>query len=105
MDLQPTITPVLDLSEFRKDVAQIDASFDTRRPMDLDVAYSQARSIAMRHARNDMARRTIEERGLAPAGAEVSYTQNNYSPKSLTAAEIYRQTRNQLSTAKGALTP
>jgi hypothetical protein len=33
----------------------------------------------------------------------VNYTQNNYSPKALTNAEIYRQTKNQLSTAKGAL--
>ena len=36
--------------------------------------------------------------------ASISFTQNNYSPKELSRLDIYRQTRNQLSAVRGALT-
>ena len=39
----------------------------------------------------------------APNQTTVNYTQNNYSPKTLSRAEIYRQTQNQLSTITGVV--
>jgi hypothetical protein len=40
----------------------------------------------------------------AEAPAPISFTQINNSPKALSSAELYRQTNNQISVAKGALT-
>jgi phage-related protein len=39
----------------------------------------------------------------ASVSNSYNYTQNNYSPKALSRVEIYRQTNNQLSTLKGAV--
>jgi len=39
----------------------------------------------------------------SPRVGNVTYVQNNNSPKALSEAEIYRQTNNQLSKTKGAL--
>ena len=36
-------------------------------------------------------------------GTNLSFVQNNYSPKSLSRAEVYRQTKNQISTMKEVL--
>ena len=35
------------------------------------------------------------------SGGTFSFVQNNYSPKPLSRIEIYRQTKNQISTMKG----
>jgi len=40
---------------------------------------------------------------LAGVNYNISYVQNNTSPKALTPAEVYRQTNNQLSSVKSAL--
>jgi hypothetical protein len=37
------------------------------------------------------------------SGNTYQFTQNNYSPKALSRAEIYRQTKNQFAAMKGAL--
>lgn len=42
--------------------------------------------------------------GAQPPVTTYQFTQNNYSPKSLSRIEIYRQTQNQLSTLKGMVT-
>jgi len=36
--------------------------------------------------------------------APIQFTQNNYSPESLSSIEIYRQTKNQLSQARPVIT-
>lgn len=98
-DPMPTITPVLDLSEVRKGSRVLSGFFGDAR-LNTDVAYSQARSVAS----------TIREQSESsddtpPGGVTNNFTQNNYSPKALSNAEIYRQTKNQLSRAKGAVDP
>ena len=90
MELQPQIRPVLDLSQIKKGAAKID----------LGVPYAQAKSARFGFDAN---RQTANAAADAQAKAELNYTQNNYSPKALSRAEIYRQTKNQLSTVKGAL--
>ena len=49
-----------------------------------------------------------EERGTDTAGSSragntYTFTQNNYSPKALSRLDIYRQTKNQFSALKGAV--
>jgi tape measure domain-containing protein len=97
---QPVITPVLDLSSVRKDAGALGGIFGGR-PLAVDSAYAKAKYVAAGYARNQAAYdQTVGETSPAP----VSFVQNNYSPKALSPAEIYRQTNNQLSKAKGALT-
>lgn len=96
-DMQPVITPVLDLSGVRKDAAGIGGLLGSNY-LDTGSAYAKAKYVAAGIASN---RAAME--GDIPAGGSVSYVQNNYSPKALSSAEIYRNTKNQLSTVKGAL--
>lgn len=100
VDTQPIITPVLDLSAIKKDAGQIGGIFGGRS-LAVDTAYAKARYVASGYASNQAA---VESDAEAIVGKSVSYVQNNYSPKALSSAEIYRQTKNQLSTTKGALT-
>jgi tape measure domain-containing protein len=98
MDLNPTITPVLDLSSVRKDVGRLGGMLTTK-PITVDSSYAKARYVADGYASN----RNDAQNVSSGDTNSVSYTQNNYSPKALSSAEIYRQTKNQLSTVKGAL--
>ena len=100
IDFQPVITPVLDLSSVKKDAGSINGLLPAAA-VDIDSAYSKARYVAAGYARNQAAATQETERAPAPS---LSYVQNNYSPKALSQATIYRQTKNQLSRAKGALT-
>ncbi|QPX71456.1 hypothetical protein SscP1EGY_61 [Streptomyces phage SscP1EGY] len=100
VDTQPVITPVLDLSSVKKDAAIMGGIFGGRS-LSVDSAYAKARYVAAGYASNQAAANAEAE---AAVGNSVSYVQNNYSPKALSSAEIYRQTKNQLSTTKGALT-
>ena len=97
MDLQPRIRPVLDLSEIKKNAGKIG---DHMPPIDLSAAYAHAKSARFLFDANRQPATTDEASAVKN---ELNYTQNNYSPKTLSRAEIYRQTKNQLSTVKGAL--
>jgi hypothetical protein len=89
MDLQPTIRPVLDLSGIKKQAG-----------IEVSMAYLHAKSARFGF---DKTREPGEEPPEAGGPRDFNFTQNNYSPKALSPAEIYRQTKNQLSTVKGAL--
>ena len=81
MDLNPIITPMLDLSYLRQQMDEIDSLFAQRE-------------LAL------MAQNEGGSTGTYGSGATINYTQNNYSPKALSQVEIYRQTQNQLSTIR-----
>jgi tape measure domain-containing protein len=100
IDTRPTITPVLDLTSFRKDAGQMGSLMPDAQSLSVDAAYAKARYVRDGYASNVAAVETAVDEA---AGGSVSYTQNNYSPKALSQADIYRQTKNQLSTVKGAL--
>lgn len=101
MDMKPTITPVLDLSGVRKDARGI-GSLLGRNPISVDASYAKANYVANGHMKNLELDR--EERyGNQEPAAPLQFNQYNYSPKALSPAELYRQTNNQLSNAKGAL--
>lgn len=100
MDLQPTITPVLDLSNVKKAATEI-GGIMVSEPLKVTGAYSQAKDVSARYTDNQTA---SAQAALASGNSDIlSFTQNNYSPKALSNAEIYRQTKNQISTVKGAL--
>jgi tape measure domain-containing protein len=98
-DISPTITPVLDLSSVKKSAGQIGTMLSTQ-PIAVDSAYSKALAVAS----SQMSTQGTDTAATASTQVKsVTYIQNNNSPKSLTAAEIYRQTNNQLSRTKGTL--
>lgn len=94
---RPVITPVLDLSGIKENAGQINGILNGN-PISVSSSYAKARTIADAQ----LAARTSAASDQA-AGSSFNYTQNNYSPKALSQAEIYRQTNNQLSKVKGAL--
>lgn len=86
IDTQPTIRPVLDLSNVEAGASRLQAIFSRQQAM--SVSTSMNRSAVV-----DTQRETV-----APAaGSTFQFTQINNSPKALSRNEIYRQTSNQFS--------
>jgi len=100
VDLQPSIRPVLDLTDIRKNAGKISGLLPNGAKMTVMGAYNNAVDVAtqVRNNGNDPGDGTD-----GSGGAMLAYTQNIYSPKAVSTAEIYRQTKSQLSTVKGAL--
>lgn len=99
IDTRPVITPVLDLSGVKKDAGKLDRIFDGKKPpFSPDSSFAKAKYVSSSFASSQASTTDAQT-----VGNSVSFTQNNFSPRALTSAEIYRQTKNQLSTAKGAL--
>lgn len=98
MDMQPTIRPVLDLSDVRRGFSAIGA-MTPRSSISLGATYSSAKDASVGYHANKM----VELSGMPSNHTELTYTQNNYSPKAISAADTYRQTKNQLSVTKGVL--
>lgn len=90
MDVQPTIRPVLDLSEVQSNAGRLSAILSRSHALHISSSMSESTGSEIQ---NGVA-------GL-PAGNTYQFTQNNYSPKALSRIEIYRQTKNQFSTLKG----
>ncbi len=99
IDLTPTITPVIDLTQVKKSAGELGTLFELK-PVNVAATTSSANVAGVGYEANqDVA----ASNAAIDSSTSVSYTQYNNSPKALSAAEIYRQTRNQLSTAKGGL--
>jgi len=101
MQLQPTIRPVLDLTDIQKGSTLIDGLL-TPTAIVPSESYAQASSIAV-DQRLAQESATDISTVTAPTGPLVEVTQINNSPQALTASEIYRQTKNLVSTVKGVL--
>lgn len=101
IDMRPTITPLLDLTDFKRNASQI-GSILTANPLLVETVYSKAKAAAADYKNNQGA--LAEAKDANGGGDNISFTQINNSPKSLSSADIYRQTKNQLSVAKGVLT-
>ena len=91
IDTQPTIRPVLDLSDVTSKVSTLDAMVSRTQAMRIsnEIARSNAQNI-QNGTDTDSA-----------SGNTYQFTQNNYSPKALSRIEIYRQTKNQFAMMKG----
>lgn len=93
INAQPTITPILDLTQVQQDSQKM---ADMLNSVTAAASLAQASSISTDQAAAD----------AAPVDAtptSIKFEQNNYSPESLSAIEIYRQTKNQLAQAQLAL--
>lgn len=86
IDTQPTIRPVLDLSDVESGTRRLNTMF----------SHNQAVSISSRMNRNVY---SDNQNGTKSSGTGNTYqfTQYNYSPKALSRVDIYRQTKNQFS--------
>lgn len=100
LELTPTITPVLDLSQVKKNAGQLTTLLAVR-DVQVTTSYAAAKQASDGFRRNEDAR--LAEADPLERGTVFNYTQNNTSPKALSSADIYRQTKNQLSTTKGVL--
>lgn len=98
MTLTPVISPVLDLAQVQKDAAKIN-SMITTNPLTAGVSFDQASGISEQQQQTSVA----QESTIAAQAAQINFQQNNYSPEALSAVDIYRSTKNQLSLAKEAL--
>jgi hypothetical protein len=99
MDVDPTIRPVLDLTSIKKDASLIDSMLSPST-ISLDTAYAQAASIAMSQKNNQAQESTSGQDVITNSDTNITFIQNNNSPKALSASEIYRQTKNQISAIK-----
>ena len=93
----PVITPILDLTQVRAQAGELGALTQVT-PITAAASYGQASLISSAQ----LASQTDQE-VVAPGATSVKFEQNNYSPEALTEIEIYRQTKNQLSQLKSAL--
>lgn len=85
----PVIRPVLDLDDVKSKTAELDSYFSREKAYDVSASINEANQ---KSKQNDQ----------PEPSATYNFTQNNYSPKSLSRAEIYRQTKNQFAMLKGA---
>jgi tape measure domain-containing protein len=95
-EMNPTITPVLDLTQVQAGADQMNTMINAASVA--TVSTDQAASISVSQAVSGGATDTT-----APDKSVIKFEQNNYSPESLSPVEIYRQTKNQLSQMRTAL--
>ncbi len=99
MDVDPTITPVLDLTNVEAGAKKI-GDLTNVTPITAAVSFTQASVISS--DQQAIAKATAEEAEIA-AIPTVSFEQNNYSPEALSEIEIYRRTNNQVSKIKSVI--
>lgn len=101
--IKPVIRPVLDLTDLQKQSGQIRSVLSGARTIDFRASASSAQQAANGFQSN---RNTVDPTDPSnQLPASVQFIQNNTSPKALSSAEIYRQTKNQLSKAKEVVSP
>jgi hypothetical protein len=94
--VQPVITPVLDLSQVRKDATGIQSMFG--QPSMALKSLGMANQISLGTTRT-----APDETPVPTAAGNVTYEQNVYAPKQLSTADVYRQTRNLIAVRKEEL--
>lgn len=90
IDTQPTIRPVLDLSNVSSGVGKLSALMSRTQAMKISAGMDRESSGTIQNGN--------EKSSIAN---NYNFTQNNYSPKSLSRIDIYRQTKNQFAALKG----
>jgi len=96
-DFNPVITPVLDLSQVQQDASSI-SDILSLQPLGVNSTRSSAQSANSGFESNRDTTDTTA--GATDSGAKYNFTQINNSPKALSTAEIYRQTKNLVSTTR-----
>lgn len=89
-DFNPTITPVLDLTEVQTQAGLLQGILASQ-PLTTQASLVAANTLSAETLQNERDSTTEQE----PTGPRVlQIEQNNYSPEALNTAKIYRQTRN-----------
>lgn len=101
IDAKPTITPVLDLTQFKKDASTMSGLVPSTTSLSVNDAYQSAQSVL---SGVNSLQQAVLDSATTTAQNAITYNQYNTSPKALSSIEIYRGTKNQLSKTKGALT-
>ena len=96
MDMNPTIRPVVDLSDVEAGSKQLNGMFGNGS-VTVNTSTRKASVISSDLSSNGTPNSSTN------SGTSITFTQNNYSPKSLDKTEIYRQTKNQFSAVQGVL--
>lgn len=91
MDFNPVITPVFDMTNLDAATSSMSDFFDSKEALEVAGSFN-----GMKRSRLESQNNQNEGNSLASNGPTYNYVQNNYSPKALSAIEIYRRTKNQL---------
>lgn len=94
--VNPTITPVLDLSKFKSDASSMNGLFSDPSTM---AAYSSQQASAIENERSQA--EGDDDAVTDKSGVTLNFTQNNTSPKAIDTIDTYRNTKNQISSVKG----
>lgn len=94
-DIEPVIRPVLDLSDVEAGSLLINDLLSKNKGINVTSAIRNLPTFATSSESYGT------NRSETPQEIKVSFVQNNYSPKALSRIEIYRQTKNQISTLRG----
>lgn len=89
IDTQPTIRPVLDLSDVESKAGRLNAMFSSNKAMSIGSKMNTTVSNGSEIQNGSSDQQPVPV---------VKFEQNNYSPKALSSIEIYRQTKNLFST-------
>ena len=100
MDSSPTIRPVLDMSELQSGIHDMNSMFSGTT---IDIGSARVATAKIANQMNSQMGNAPQEIQNGKAGNVYTFTQHNYSPKALSRLDIYRQTKNLFSAAKGAL--
>lgn len=100
IDTDPVIRPVLDTSDIEYKANHVGQLFDSS---DLALAYTASGHMKAIAPSGQTPESSDSPESVVAPGAQINFTQNNYSPKALNRYEIYRNTKNQISQLKGAL--
>ena len=92
IDTTPTIRPVMDLSNIQNGMNRMNTMFSRAKALDINTQMNDKYKLMYSTGDNKEPSSNVMNMNLV---------QNNYSPKALSRAEIYRQTRNQFSAMKG----
>ncbi len=98
-DFNPTITPVLDLTQVASEAKKIGDHIGLNHKLNPSFSIDQARTIA--HQQRIRHEDSVAAEPAATQG--VNFTQINNSPTQLSTSDIYKQTRNQIRIAKEEL--
>lgn len=101
MDSEPTIRPVLDMTNVQNGVQEINSLFS--KGLNMSASYDKALAVTRSNKVGSAAAEINSSNYQQPASNNFNFVQNNYSPKALSRKDIYRQTRNQFAAMKGAV--
>jgi hypothetical protein len=97
IDLQPRITPVIDLTNAKVGFSQL-AALSKKQLINAGVSSTSAASIS---AANKVA--AAQANLIKTQQTNLTFNQTNNSPVALSTIDIYRRTKNQLSSVRGVL--